>query len=219
MDIEDIFPVKPHQYEEQALVPFVEEFIKTIGLPNIKPDVEDLDNEIRRLSRKYRMHPSKTQMRIVYEKHYKQFVINHETRRYLIKRVMRSESGVLVVTIVTKPGDNIKFSCPEKCAYCPTETNRDGVPTQPKSYISTEPAMRRATRHAFDIGDQIRDRITAYLYTGNLKQDGQKKKIEVILSGGTWDVMPKVYRDQVVNEIYYHFNTFSENLKRPMLSN
>ena len=218
MDIEDIVPVKPHQYEEQSLIPFVEEFIKTIGLPNIKPDVEDLDNEIRRLSRKYRMHPSKTQMRIVYEKYYKHFAINHETRRYLIKRVMRSESGVLVVTIVTKPGDNIKFSCPEKCAYCPTETNRDGVPTQPKSYISTEPAMRRATRHAFDIGEQIRDRITAYLYTGNLKQDGQKKKIEVILSGGTWDVMPKVYRDQVVNEIYYHFNTFSENLKRPMLS-
>jgi hypothetical protein len=30
MEIEDIVPVKPHQYEEQALIPFVEEFIKTI---------------------------------------------------------------------------------------------------------------------------------------------------------------------------------------------
>jgi ELP3 family radical SAM enzyme/protein acetyltransferase len=129
---------------------------------------------------------------------------------------MRSDSGVLVVTIVTKPGSTIKFSCPEKCAYCPTETDLNGNPTQPKSYISSEPAMLRALQHNFEIKGQINDRLKAYLYMGNMKKDNYKKKIEVILSGGTWDVMPKIYREQVMNEIYWGFNTFDND--RPIKS-
>jgi ELP3 family radical SAM enzyme/protein acetyltransferase len=156
-------------------------------------------------------------MRVVYEEHFKHIPINEELKRYFVKRIMRSESGVLVVTIVTKPGENIKFSCPEKCAYCPTETDLNGNPTQPKSYISSEPAMLRATKNGFDIGEQIKDRIRSYMHTGNLKQDDKKKKIEVILSGGTWDVMPKEYRDQVINEVYYNFNILLGD-SRPMLS-
>ncbi len=126
--------------------------------------------------------------------------------RWLIKKATRSDSGVLVVTLVTKPGPNVKFSCPERCAYCPTETDLQGNPTQPKSYISSEPAMRRALQHNFDIKDQILDRLKAYLNTGNAVLDGTKKKIEVILSGGTWDVMPLEYRTQTINEIYWGFN-------------
>jgi ELP3 family radical SAM enzyme/protein acetyltransferase len=80
--------------------------------------------------------------------------------------------------------------------------------------------MLRATRHKFDIGDQIRDRVRSYFYTGNLRRDQSKKKFEVILSGGTWDIMPKEYRDQVINEIYFTFNTMfgSGTEQRPMLS-
>jgi ELP3 family radical SAM enzyme/protein acetyltransferase len=132
--------------------------------------------------------------------------------RWLIKKATRSDSGVLVVTLVTKPGPNIKFSCPERCAYCPTETDLEGNPTQPKSYISSEPAMRRALQHNFDVKDQILDRLQAYLNTGNAVLDGTKKKIEVILSGGTWDVMPLEYRTQTINEIYWGFNVANEVL-------
>lgn len=207
MDIEDIVPVKTYQYKDSDVTLLVEELIYHIGLPNLNPSHEDITHAVKVLSRKYKIHPAKTQMRNMYEKHFIHIPINSELKRYFIKRVMRSESGVLVVTIVTKPGENIKFSCPEKCAYCPTETNLDGVPTQPKSYISTEPAMLRATRNNFDIGEQVRDRIKSYFFTGNLKRDTKKKKIEVILSGGTWDVMPKTYRDEVILEMYYAFNT------------
>jgi len=207
MDIEDIIPLKKRQHTDKEILELVEEFAKTIGNPDRNPSPKEFDDALKILSRKYRVHASKPQMRNVYETHFKNVLpINDNAKRYLVKRVMRSESGVLVVTLVTKPGDSIKFSCPEKCAYCPTETDVLGNPTQPKSYISTEPAMRRASRHEFDIGDQIRDRIRSYIHTGNLKQDHNKKKIEVILSGGTWDVMPKEYRDQVINEIYYTFN-------------
>jgi ELP3 family radical SAM enzyme/protein acetyltransferase len=190
-----------------------------MGDPSHTYSPEEFDKYLRILRRKYKVNASKIQLRVTYETHFKDIPISPSLKRYFIKRVARSESGVLVVTIVTKPGDNIKFSCPEKCSYCPTETDRQGNPTQPKSYISTEPAMLRATQHKFDIGDQIRDRIRSYLSTGNIKKDNKKKKMEVILSGGTWDVMPKAYRDQVINEIYYTFNTyFDTGDKRPMLS-
>ena len=217
MDIEDIFPVKKYQYEDEDLVPLVQELVETVGLETMNPSHEELESKMKQLCRKYKAHAAKTQLRGIYDQHFKQIPINSALKRYFIKKVVRSESGVLVVTIVTKPGDNIKFSCPEKCAYCPTEMNLKGIPTQPKSYISTEPAMLRATRNEFDIGLQIKDRIRSYLYTGNIKRDEKKKKMEVILSGGTWDVMPKAYRDQVINEIYYTFNTVNGE-KRSMLS-
>ena len=215
MDIEDIEPIKKYAHTNEQVLPLVKELIDKCGLIQITSD--EIEEQFKILKRKYKILPSKTQMRTIYEKSLKHIQINNTLKRWLIKRVMRSESGVIVVTIVTKPGDNIKFSCPEKCAYCPTETDLDGIPTQPKSYISTEPAMLRATMHQFNIKDQIIDRIRSYLYTGNVKNDKIKKKIEVILSGGTWDVMPKVYRDQVINEIYYTFNTLIGN-KRQMLS-
>ena len=221
MEIEDIVPIKRFQTKNEDLVPFVEEFIKTMGNPSKNPTVKEFESTMNILKRKYHMHAGKVQMRTIYEKHFRNIPINPEMKRYLIKRVTRSDSGVLVVTIVTKPGDDIKFSCPEKCAYCPTETNLKGEPTQPKSYISTEPAMARAARNKFDIVEQVLDRIRSYIFTGNLTRDNKKKKMEVILSGGTWDVMPKPYRDQVINEIYYAFNTYhlrSHTDKRPMLS-
>jgi histone acetyltransferase (RNA polymerase elongator complex component) len=206
IEIEDIIKRKSNIKDEDLLTTLVEKLLINVGAPEVSPTNEEIDAYVRFLSRIYKTQVSKTQMRIIYEKQFKEtHPINSELKRYFIKKAVRSESGVLVVTIVTKPGDNIKFSCPEKCAYCPTETNLEGIPTQPKSYISTEPAMMRATQNKFDIGDQIIDRIKSYLYTGNLQNDNKKKKMEVILSGGTWDVMPKSYRDSVVNEIYYTF--------------
>jgi len=166
--------------------------------------------------------PTKRELRNSYEKYNKtqQIELTPVFKRWLIKKAMRSDSGVLVVTIVTKPGDKIKFSCPYKCSYCPTETDQNGNPTQPKSYISSEPAMLRALASDFDINGQIRNRLESYLGTGNMKNDTNKKKIEVILSGGTWDVMPYEYREQVINELFYSFNTFNDNqtTKRKMLS-
>jgi len=198
-DIEDIKQIKPFEYIDEEVSQLVFELINKDS---------NYDYEFKLLCKKYSILPSKTQMRKIYERQFSHIKITNTLRRWLIKRVSRSESGVLVVTIVTKPGDNIKFSCPEKCSYCPTETDLSGNPTQPKSYISTEPAMMRALQSNFDIKGQINDRLKTYLNTGNLKFNQQKKKIEVILSGGTWDVMPKEYRDQVINELYWSFNTF-----------
>jgi ELP3 family radical SAM enzyme/protein acetyltransferase len=214
MDIEEITPLREYIYSDEQIIILVEDFIKSYGDINLNPSFEELNEGFKNMRRKYRIQPSKFQMRRIYNKYLIKYKINQSLLRWLIKRVMRSESGVTVVTIVTKPGDKIKFSCPEKCAYCPTETDLEGNPTQPKSYISSEPAMARAARNKFSIRDQIIDRIKSYVYTGNIQYDIYKKKIEVILSGGTWDVMPKEYRDSVINEMYYTFNMLSIGCSR-----
>ena len=131
---------------------------------------------------------------------------------------MRSESGVLVITNVLHPKPNgTEFSCPKKCSYCPIETDLLGNPTQPKSYLSSEPAMLRALRYDFDMKGQMYDRINAYIKQGNIDLNKSGSiKLEVILSGGTWESYSLDYRDRVINELYYAANTFNNN--REMLS-
>ena len=71
-------------------------------------------------------------------------------KRLLIKKVNKSNSGVLVITVLTSPypkGDNgrkQKFSCEWNCYYCPNE------PGQPRSYLHDEPSVLRANRNKFD---------------------------------------------------------------------
>ena len=122
---------------------------------------------------------------------------------------MRSQSGVLVCTVVLKPS---VFSCPMNCSYCPTETDLQGNPTQPKSYLSTEPAMLRALQYNFDIREQIHDRIRSYIKTGNIDSsdtENESKKLEIIVSGGTFESYPFKYRDEVMSDIYWACNSFS----------
>jgi len=212
-DIEDLHYSKGINYNEEEIIPFVREMLENI---QNKKDLtmKEIDEIYMKNKNIFKVQPSKNEIRITTEKYFKNEKISNIFKRWMIKKVMRSDSGVLVVTIVTKPGESIKFSCPEKCAYCPTETDLSGNPTQPKSYISTEPAMMRALQSNFDIQGQINNRIKSYLSTGNISSSNNyKKKIEVILSGGTWDVMPLNYREKVINEIYWSFNIYGSQYR------
>ncbi|MFN2221041.1 MAG: tRNA uridine(34) 5-carboxymethylaminomethyl modification radical SAM/GNAT enzyme Elp3, partial [Candidatus Promineifilaceae bacterium] len=62
----------------------------------------------------------------------------------------RSQAGVTVVTVLTKP-----YPCPGKCIFCPTDVR------MPKSYLHDEPGAMRAEQHAFDPFEQTRARIEA----------------------------------------------------------
>ena len=112
------------------------------------------------LRRKYRINPTKNQMRYIVSDKYDKNNLSPTFNRYIIKKGTRSESGVLVATI-TLPPDN--FSCSKNCYYCPQEYDLDNKPSQPRSYISSEPAMRRALRYKFDIMGQFHDRIYCYI--------------------------------------------------------
>lgn len=88
------------------------------------------------------------------------------------RKAVRTNSGVLVITVLTAPG---RFSCPQDCHYCPNE------PGQPRSYLSTEPAVLRANQNGWSPLKQFQDRA------GTLKRNGHVvDKIEVLVLGGTW---------------------------------
>jgi ELP3 family radical SAM enzyme/protein acetyltransferase len=200
--------------DETHIKCFVKDLIKAVGSPDQSTIIENIDHKIKDLRKIHKVQPSKSQMRYIYNKYYPNTPLNKTFGRFLIKKAMRSRSGVLVSTIVLRPD---VFSCPKKCSYCPTETDLEGRPTQPKSYLSTEPAMLRAIQYNFDVRGQIWDRIKAYISTGNIQESSGSCKLEIILSGGTWESYPYPYRNQVMNEIYWAANTYGDFTDRPML--
>jgi elongator complex protein 3 len=94
----------------------------------------------------------------------------------------RSQAGVSVVTVLTKP-----YPCPGKCIFCPTDLR------MPKSYLPDEPGAMRAERHAFDPFDQTKVRIMALENIGH-----PADKIELLILGGTWSSYRRDYQEWFV---------------------
>jgi histone acetyltransferase (RNA polymerase elongator complex component) len=81
--------------------------------------------------------------------------------------------------------------------------------SQPRSYLSSEPAVLRGNMNDFDIYKQFIDRCLS------LKTCGHSiDKLEIIILGGTWDHYPLEYRIEVIRDIYYSANVFLECVKR-----
>lgn len=213
-DIEDYTKV-PKLIGESTIKMLFDDLIKNIGHEHTTTTTREIELFIKQLQKKYKITPSKRQLRYINDKYFSdnKYKLNKAFCRFLISNAGRSRSGVLVSTVVLKPS---VFSCPKNCAYCPTETDLNGKNTQPKSYLSSEPAMLRAIQYDFDVCGQIWDRINAYIKTGNIKDSNESSnsyKMEIILSGGTWESYPFDYREQVMNEIYWAANTFNVNRK------
>lgn len=119
---------------------------------------------------------------------------NKAIEKFLIKRPVRTLSGVSVITVLTKP-----WPCPGGCIYCPAE------PNMPKSYLSNEPAAQRAVRNAFNPFTQVQQRITALEANGHAVD-----KIELIILGGSWSAYPKQYQTWFVGRLFQACNTFSK---------
>jgi len=140
---------------------------------------------------------------------------NPHLHSLLVKKSSKSQSGVLVITVLTSPyptftepesGKKVKqrFSCAWNCYYCPSE------PGQPKSYLHDEPAVKRANENGFDPVMQLTDRAAT------LAQNGHPvDKIELLVLGGTWSSYPHVYQEEFVRDLFYAANTFWQREKRP----
>ncbi len=101
---------------------------------------------------------------------------------HLQKKPTRSQAGVTVVTVLTKP-----YPCPGECIFCPTDVR------MPKSYLHDEPGAQRAERHGFDPYEQTLARIEA------LEQIGHPaEKIELLILGGTWSSYTRHYQEWFV---------------------
>ncbi len=117
---------------------------------------------------------------------------NKALEHLLVKRAVRTLSGVTVITVLTKP-----FICPGKCVYCPTE------PNMPKSYLSNEPAAQRAVRNTFDAINQVQGRIRALENNGH-----EVDKLELIVLGGTWSAYTKDYQEKFIRDLFYATNVY-----------
>ena len=111
----------------------------------------------------------------------------------ILKRLkVRSNSGVAVVSLLTKP-----YTCPGRCIYCPTEKN------MPKSYLSREPAAARALINRFDPYKQITMRLKALTMNGH-----PVDKIEMIMIGGTFNFYKKDYQEYFTKEAFRACNNW-----------
>jgi len=123
--------------------------------------------------------------------------------KYGVKLSVRSHSGVVVITIVLKPFDR---SCTFDCYYCADERISNGaVVDVPRSYHSSEPAVRRAIFNQYDIARQFWDRADSLRKMGH-----PIDKIEIILLGGTFSVYERSYQEHVFQQIFYAANTLKE---------
>ncbi len=106
-------------------------------------------------------------------------------RPVLLKRPVRTISGVAIVAVMTKP-----HACPHgKCAYCPGGPDL-GVP---QSYTGHEPATMRGIQNEFDPYRQVESRLEQLDATGH-----SVNKVELIVMGGDWCSKEPDYREGFV---------------------
>ena len=129
----------------------------------------------------------------------------------LKKRGVRSWSGVLTITVVMRPD---QFSCPFNCMYCPDERKVNGADVDmPRSYLSSEDAVRRASQVDFDTVKQV------YVRLQTLKDNGHPiDKLEIIVLGGTFSSYPREYQREFIRDIFYAANTFDKEYTRSRYS-
>lgn len=84
---------------------------------------------------------------------------------------------------------------------------------QPRSYISTEPAVMRANRNNFDPILQFYNRASGLEMCGHIID-----KIELLVLGGTWSHYNKFYQEEFIRDLYYAANTYYSDSKREKLS-
>ncbi|MFZ5392552.1 MAG: tRNA uridine(34) 5-carboxymethylaminomethyl modification radical SAM/GNAT enzyme Elp3 [Patescibacteria group bacterium] len=118
---------------------------------------------------------------------------NKQFEQLMIKRKVRTQSGVSVISVMTKP-----LSCPGKCIYCPTQDN------MPKSYLDNQPAAMRGVMFDFDPYEQVRARLMMLDRMGH-----DISKNEVIILGGTFSAHPARYQELFIKRIYDAFNNYS----------
>src|SRR2546425_781597 len=106
-------------------------------------------------------------------------------RPILTEKQVRGISGVTTVAVMPKP-----YGCPHgKCTYCPGGPEV-GVP---RAYTGQEPAVMRALENEYDPYLQVQSRIAQLRAMGH-----PVDKVELILVGGTFPFLPRIYQEDFV---------------------
>jgi len=193
-----------------------------IDIEDLKKDDFDANKYLKEINKKYGKNYKKYDLIKVYNENE---INDYEVKKKLIKKVQKSQSGIVSITVLTsgtpeytdKNGERIKgtFSCLHNCSFCPNEkpSKDNNWIQQPKSYLYTEPAVLRANQNDFDPIKQMNSRISSLLRMGH-----NVDKIELIVLGGTWSEYPKEYQDEFITSLYYSANVYFDDFKRPLKS-
>jgi len=120
-------------------------------------------------------------------------------KRFLLTKPVRSQSGVTVVAIMTRPS-----RCPHgRCTYCPGGPD-SAFGDVPQSYTGNEPASMRAARAQYDTYLQVFSRLEQLLVAGHDPQ-----KVELIIMGGTFPAEEEAYQERFVADAFQALNDFS----------
>jgi len=210
---------KQSTFSKQQWKKLEHEFINSYEEFNTHADIVKFKKKIQQ---KYKISISKCDLIKLYNN---LNIDNLNVKNLIIKKKQKSDSGVLVITVLTsahpeyidKDGNYQigKFSCKHDCAYCPNEKAHEGNNwvDQPRSYLFSEPAVLRANENNFDAIKQINARLSTLVEMGH-----SADKLEIIVLGGTWSEYPEEYQEKFITEIYYAANVFLNIHKREMLS-
>ena len=154
-DVEDIYRRWDQQVSAEEL-PMYEQMVRALSAAKITSERE-LQRVINEHRRELHMTPKKSKLLHVYHVLVAEGSLPADAKLQscLIKKSGKSESGVLVITVLTSPyptftdpvsGERVtqSFSCEWDCYYCPNE------PGQPRSYLHDEPSVLRANQNSFD---------------------------------------------------------------------
>ena len=120
-------------------------------------------------------------------------------KKYLLTKPVRTQSGVSVVAIMTKP-----IPCPHgKCTYCPGGL-KSPYGDVPQSYTGKEPSTMRGIRNDYESYHQVFTRLEQYVAIGH-----KPTKVELIIMGGTFTAFPSDYQEDVVKYAFKAMNDFS----------
>jgi len=113
--------------------------------------------------------------------------------RILVRKPVRTLSGVAVVAVMTSPAP-----CPHgKCTYCPGGVENNS----PQSYTGKEPAARRASFNEYDPFRQTSARMEQLGAIGH-----GTGKIDLIIMGGTFTSRPAEYQEEFVRRCFDAMN-------------
>jgi ELP3 family radical SAM enzyme/protein acetyltransferase len=205
-DIEDLFSANDDTKNNAICKLIIKDLI--VSDPKYYANHEILQKTLVKLSRKYKLLPSKRNLSVIYREMNKKdpikYPILEKLRTILITRAVRSDSGILNISVSMPPD---KFSCRYNCHFCPNE------PGMPRSYLSNEDVFLRASKVNFDAVAQVKSRLEA------LEENGHPiDKLEFRILGGTFSCYTHDIADHFIRDLYYAANTYFDTEPRDRLS-
>ena len=169
-----------------------------------EPSKQQVKEEIKKTCRKYslsRMPKSHEILSMVKGNDFSKL------RKVLLKKPIKTASGVAVVALMPKP-----YACPHgRCSYCP-----GGIEfNSPNSYTGKEPSTLNAIENEYNPKLQITSKIDKLVAYGH-----DPSKMEIVIVGGTFLFMPKDYQENFIKSCYDALNgTDSKSLQEAKSNN